>query len=152
MPERVALCGWVHGRREHGEHLAFVDLRDHSGLVQCVVDGSVDVRSEWVVRVEGTVQGVGFRPYVYGLARQVMIKRRAYPGATIDITNSEASATSLTTIVAKAEGTRTDLPPPSSRSFWPPIGHGSSLSRHVTVTGVAVLLLQLTPGRYASKR
>jgi aspartyl-tRNA synthetase len=56
VDERVTLCGWVHRRREHGEHLAFVDLRDHSGLVQCVVDGSVDVRSEWVVRVEGLVR------------------------------------------------------------------------------------------------
>ena len=53
---RVALCGWVSRRREHGEHLAFVDLRDHTGLVQCVVDGTVDVRSEYVVRVTGTVR------------------------------------------------------------------------------------------------
>ncbi len=53
---RVALCGWVARRREHGEHLAFVDLRDHSGLIQCVVDGSVEVRSEDVVRVEGVVR------------------------------------------------------------------------------------------------
>ncbi|HXQ75868.1 MAG TPA: aspartate--tRNA ligase [Acidimicrobiales bacterium] len=53
---RVRLCGWVARRRDHGEHLAFVDLRDHSGIVQCVVDGSVDVRSEWVVSVEGTVR------------------------------------------------------------------------------------------------
>jgi aspartyl-tRNA synthetase len=53
---RVALCGWVGRRREHGEHLSFLDLRDHTGTVQCVVDGSVDVRSEWVVRVEGTVR------------------------------------------------------------------------------------------------
>ncbi|MBK9178387.1 MAG: aspartate--tRNA ligase [Acidimicrobiales bacterium] len=53
---RVVLCGWVGRRREHGEHLAFVDLRDHTGLVQCVVDGSVDVRSEYVLRVEGTVR------------------------------------------------------------------------------------------------
>ncbi|HUY64461.1 MAG TPA: aspartate--tRNA ligase [Acidimicrobiales bacterium] len=52
----VALCGWVARRREHGEHLAFLDLRDHSGIVQCVVDGSVDARSEWVVRIEGTVR------------------------------------------------------------------------------------------------
>ncbi|MHB8682094.1 MAG: aspartate--tRNA ligase [Acidimicrobiales bacterium] len=54
--QRVVLCGWVGRRREHGEHLAFVDLRDHSGIVQCVVDGTVDVRSEWVVRVEGTLR------------------------------------------------------------------------------------------------
>lgn len=53
---RVVLCGWVARRREHGEHLAFVDLRDHSGVVQCVVDASVDARSEWVIRVEGTVR------------------------------------------------------------------------------------------------
>jgi aspartyl-tRNA synthetase len=53
---RVRLCGWVGSRREHGEHLAFVDLRDYSGVTQCVVDGSVDVRSEWVLRVEGTVR------------------------------------------------------------------------------------------------
>jgi aspartyl-tRNA synthetase len=52
----VRLCGWVARRREHGEHLAFLDLRDHSGIVQCVVDGSVDVRSEYVVAVAGVVR------------------------------------------------------------------------------------------------
>src|SRR5829696_6762452 len=52
----VVLCGWVARRREHGEHLAFVDLRDHSGLVQCVVPGAHDLRSEFVVRVTGTVR------------------------------------------------------------------------------------------------
>ena len=52
----VALCGWVGRRREHGEHLAFVDLRDASGVVQCVVDGASDLRSEYVVRVVGTVR------------------------------------------------------------------------------------------------
>jgi aspartyl-tRNA synthetase len=51
----VSVCGWVGRRREHGEHLAFVDLRDHTGIVQCVVDGTVDVRSEYVLRVTGTV-------------------------------------------------------------------------------------------------
>lgn len=52
----VALCGWVDRRREHGEHLAFVDLRDHTGVVQCVVDGAHDLRSEYVVRITGTVR------------------------------------------------------------------------------------------------
>ena len=52
----VALCGWVGRRREHGEHLAFIDLRDHTGVVQCVVDGAHDLRSEFVVRVTGTVR------------------------------------------------------------------------------------------------
>jgi aspartyl-tRNA synthetase len=52
----VRLCGWVARRREHGEHLAFVDLRDFSGVVQCVVDGASDLRSEYVVAVRGTVR------------------------------------------------------------------------------------------------
>lgn len=52
----VTLCGWVARRREHGEHLAFVDLRDATGIIQCVIDGTVDVRSEWVVSVTGVVR------------------------------------------------------------------------------------------------
>jgi aspartyl-tRNA synthetase len=53
--QTVNLCGWVATRREHGEKLAFLDLRDHTGVTQCVVDNSVDVRPEYVVRVTGTV-------------------------------------------------------------------------------------------------
>ncbi|MEZ5323075.1 MAG: aspartate--tRNA ligase [Microthrixaceae bacterium] len=53
---RVTLCGWVSRRREHGEHLAFVDLRDRTGIVQCVVDGAHDLRAEYVLRVSGVVR------------------------------------------------------------------------------------------------
>lgn len=53
--ETVTLTGWVNRRREHGEHLAFVDIRDHSGITQLVVDNDVDVRSEYVIKVTGTV-------------------------------------------------------------------------------------------------
>ncbi|MGH3733643.1 MAG: aspartate--tRNA ligase [Acidimicrobiales bacterium] len=53
--ERVSVCGWVAKRREHGEHLAFLDVRDRSGVVQAVVEGTVEARSEYVVRVTGTV-------------------------------------------------------------------------------------------------
>ena len=52
----VSVCGWVARRREHGEHLAFIDVRDRSGIVQCVVDGAHDLRSEYVVRVTGAVR------------------------------------------------------------------------------------------------
>lgn len=52
----VTVTGWVARRREHGEHLAFVDLRDRTGLVQCVVDGASDLRSEYVLRVSGVVR------------------------------------------------------------------------------------------------
>lgn len=52
----VTVCGWVDRRREHSEHLAFVDLRDRTGIVQCVVDGARDLRGEYVVRITGTVR------------------------------------------------------------------------------------------------
>ncbi len=54
--QTVSLTGWVGRRREHGEHLAFVDLRDHTGITQCVVNDDIDVRSEYVVRVTGVVR------------------------------------------------------------------------------------------------
>lgn len=62
--QRVRLAGWVHRRRDHGG-LVFVDLRDRSGLVQCVFDPSdsgeafvlaEQVRPEWVLDVEGAVR------------------------------------------------------------------------------------------------
>ena len=56
VDRQVTLCGWVDRRREHGEHLAFVDLRDRSGVVQLVIDGAHDLRSEYVLQVTGTVR------------------------------------------------------------------------------------------------
>jgi aspartyl-tRNA synthetase len=57
----VRLSGWVHRVRDHGG-LLFIDLRDHYGLTQCVVDPSNAafkaaelVRAEWVIRVDGEV-------------------------------------------------------------------------------------------------
>ena len=54
--QTVTVCGWVAKRREHGDKLAFVDLRDYSGIVQCVIDNAVDVRSEYVVKITGVVR------------------------------------------------------------------------------------------------
>lgn len=51
----VAVCGWVSRIRAHGEHLVFVDVRDHTGLVQVVAHSTVDLRPEYVVRVQGIV-------------------------------------------------------------------------------------------------
>ena len=58
----VRLSGWCHRIRDHGGVL-FIDLRDHYGLTQCVVDpdspafGQAEkLRSEFVVRVDGNVR------------------------------------------------------------------------------------------------
>ena len=46
-----------------------------------------------------------------GLAERCAdIMRRAYPSAAIEITKSEASPTSLTAIIARVEGVRSDIP------------------------------------------
>ncbi|HVW67004.1 MAG TPA: aspartate--tRNA ligase [Candidatus Peribacteraceae bacterium] len=58
----VTLCGWVHRRRDHGG-LIFLDVRDHYGITQIVVDPqhkevfsvAEKVRPEWVLCVTGTV-------------------------------------------------------------------------------------------------
>ena len=52
----VTVCGWVDTRRVHSEFLAFIDLRDHTGVIQCVVDEKLDLRSEYVVAITGTVR------------------------------------------------------------------------------------------------
>jgi aspartyl-tRNA synthetase len=57
----VRLSGWVHRVRDHGG-LLFIDLRDHYGITQCVVEPenanfstAETVRSEWVIRIDGQV-------------------------------------------------------------------------------------------------
>jgi aspartyl-tRNA synthetase len=58
---QARLSGWVHRVRDHGG-LLFIDLRDHYGLTQCVIEPenplfklAEDIRAEWVVRVDGEV-------------------------------------------------------------------------------------------------
>jgi aspartyl-tRNA synthetase len=59
--QTVRLSGWVNRRRDHGG-LLFIDLRDHYGITQCVVEpdgkafASADqARSEWVLTLTGRV-------------------------------------------------------------------------------------------------
>ena len=61
--ENITLVGWVNRSRSHGG-LIFMDLRDHSGMVQIVVDADQKeifqtagrCRSEYVIKVQGIVQ------------------------------------------------------------------------------------------------
>lgn len=62
--EEVRLAGWVGKRRDHGG-LIFLDLRDRTGIVQCVFDPDASgaafvtaetVRPEWVVLLDGHVR------------------------------------------------------------------------------------------------
>ena len=62
--QSVTLAGWVHRRRDHGG-VVFFDLRDRYGIVQVTVNPTLaketlekleNVRMEWVLEVQGTVQ------------------------------------------------------------------------------------------------
>ena len=60
--QSVTLAGWVARRRDHGG-VAFVDLRDASGVVQVVVrdeilaaSGAHDLRNEYCIAITGTVE------------------------------------------------------------------------------------------------
>ena len=60
--ESIRLSGWCHRIRDHGGVL-FIDLRDHYGLTQCVIDPDSPAfklaetfRAEWVVRLDGEVK------------------------------------------------------------------------------------------------
>ena len=61
--EEIAVCGWVHRRRDHGG-VIFVDLRDREGLLQVVFDPdrpeifaeAERIRSEYVLAVRGLVR------------------------------------------------------------------------------------------------
>ena len=63
LDEQVSFCGWVHRRRDHGG-VIFIDLRDHTGLVQVVFDPdreeafalAEEVRNEFVLRITGKVR------------------------------------------------------------------------------------------------
>ena len=57
--KNVKLSGWIHRKRNLG-NLCFIDLRDHYGITQCVVDSSSDlfkkfedIRVESVITVDG---------------------------------------------------------------------------------------------------
>ena len=60
--ENITVAGWVHSRRDHGG-LIFIDLRDHTGLVQLVINPdkkdafslAESLRDEFVVRANGMV-------------------------------------------------------------------------------------------------
>lgn len=61
VDSQVRLSGWVHRVRDHGG-LLFIDLRDHYGLSQCVIEPesplfalAEKLRAEWVVKIDGEV-------------------------------------------------------------------------------------------------
>ena len=61
--KQIILSGWIHKKRDHG-NLLFIDLRDHYGMTQCVIDNKnkqfsalEKIKLETVICIEGEVVG-----------------------------------------------------------------------------------------------
>ena len=59
--KKIKLSGWIHRKRDHG-NLLFIDIRDHFGITQCVIENKdknfkvlEKLRPESVILVEGKV-------------------------------------------------------------------------------------------------
>jgi aspartyl-tRNA synthetase len=99
--ETVRLSGWCHRIRDHGGVL-FIDLRDHYGLTQCVVDPDSPAfklaetfRAEWVVRLDGEVK-----------------RRPAVDGKSTDNADMETGRIEVYVRDAQVLGQAADLPLP----------------------------------------
>ena len=57
----ITFSGWLHRKRDHG-NLLFIDLRDHYGITQCVIENKNEyfkvlekIRPESVLKISGKV-------------------------------------------------------------------------------------------------
>lgn len=83
--DRVSISGWVHSRRDHGG-LIFIDARDHTGIVQLVINPespeaftlAEELRDEFVVRATGVVR-----------EREGNLKNDKIPTGTVEIVVDE---------------------------------------------------------------
>ena len=59
--KKIKLSGWIHRKRDHG-NLLFIDIRDHFGVTQCVIENKdknfkvlEKLKPESVILIEGSV-------------------------------------------------------------------------------------------------
>lgn len=79
--QQISVSGWVNSRRDHGG-LIFIDLRDHTSIVQLVINPETpeafalaeELRDEFVVRVTGTVR-----------EREGTLKNDKIPTGTVEV-------------------------------------------------------------------
>jgi len=103
----ATVAGWVQSRRDHGG-LVFIDLRDRTGIIQCVFDPDASgaafavaerVRTEWVLRIAGDVR-----------RRPEGTENPAMPTGEVDVVVTEAAVLneSVTPPFEIAPGIETD--------------------------------------------
>jgi len=87
--QTVRLSGWVNRRRDHGG-LIFIDLRDHYGITQCVIEPDASAfalvdtaRSEWVLTLTGKV-----------VARSAETVNKDLPSGEVELRIEQASVQS----------------------------------------------------------
>jgi len=87
--QTVRISGWVNRRRDHGG-LIFIDLRDHYGITQCVIEPDASAfalvdtaRSEWVLTLTGKV-----------VARSAETVNKDLPSGEVELRIEQASVQS----------------------------------------------------------
>ena len=91
--QSVTLCGWADTRRDHGG-VIFIDLRDHEGVVQVVIEPdnqaafaiAEQVRYEYCLRIAGTVRA---RPGTQ-VNDRLRTGRIEVVAATVEVLNASA--------------------------------------------------------------
>ena len=96
IDKKVKLSGWVHSKRDHGS-LIFIDLRDHFGLTQLVIDQAntnldldiiAAIKLESVITIIGTVRArdkEAYNPNIYTGEIEVKIEELEIESAAIQI-------------------------------------------------------------------
>lgn len=103
--QQVRLSGWVHRKRDHG-NLVFVDLRDHYGITQCVLEnGSAafatveGLKNETVVTFEGHV-----------VKRELEAANDKMPTGAIELVIESATEQSVAQMLPLQVNAETDFP------------------------------------------
>ena len=100
----VSVCGWIGSVREHGEHLTFIDLRDSTGVVQCVISDRIELHPEWVIRVVGKVS-----------KRPGGTENPTLPSGQVEISDASLEVLSKANAVPFSVSDQKDLPDESVR-------------------------------------
>ncbi|NNN11531.1 MAG: aspartate--tRNA ligase [Acidimicrobiaceae bacterium] len=100
----VSVCGWIASVREHGEHLTFIDLRDSTGVVQCVISDRIELHPEWVIRVVGKVS-----------KRPGGTENPTLPSGQVEISDASLEVLSKANAVPFSVSDQKDLPDESVR-------------------------------------
>ncbi|AIL12947.1 aspartyl-tRNA synthetase [Candidatus Paracaedimonas acanthamoebae] len=102
---KVRLSGWVHRKRDHGD-LLFVDLRDHYGITQCVIEAKNEhFKTVEAAKLESVITVTG-----YVLQRPPETTNTKMPTGAIELTIEECNIDSIVDILPLSVNSDQEFP------------------------------------------